>query len=449
MGRTQTYKDVSLERSLKPSKAFQKAHFSNALERSKFSILGSFEDYKDSAAKPVKALKHSLSFWTGAIAATFVLCHGTAEAIATELSQPNLVTTESGNPNSAPLQITLENYPSFNSQRLDQQLRLYADHLNTFGVPDILIVGSSRALQGVDPVALQQALTAQGYPEPNVFNFSINGATAQVISVLLRQILTPDQLPQLIVWADGSRAFNSGRADITHSGILTSEGYRVLETGVRPIRSPQPQSSLTAECLSTPLTNYASCDRPSTSVNLLDLPPIYPILPEVVSDRPTSDLDSTGFQPVADRFNPTTYYREFPRVAGQYDSNYIPFELGGEQQEATIAIANFAQAQQIPLIFVNLPLTRDYLDPARQTYEDQFRQHMQQLAARAGFIFHDLSQQQELMQNEYFADPSHLNRYGASAVADQLAADPTIPWAFLLSVGVGTADADGTEAIYE
>lgn len=389
-----------------------------------------------------------LVLWAGAIAITYPLCNG-AGAIATEPSQSSLVTTELGIPNNAPLRITLENYPSFNSQRLDQQLRLYADHLTTFGVPDILIVGSSRALQGVDPVALRQALAERGYPEPNVFNFSINGATAQVISVLLRQILTPDQLPQLIVWADGSRAFNSGRADITYNGILASEGYRVLETGIRPIQRSQLQDSLTAECFSTPPTGSANCDRPSTSSGLFDLPPIYPIFPEVVSDRPTGDLDPTGFQPVATRFNPTTYYREFPRVAGQYDSNYIPFELGGEQQAATVAIANFAQAQQIPLIFVNLPLTQDYLDPARQAYENQFRQHMQQLAATAGFIFRDLSQQQELMQNEYFADPSHLNRYGASAVAAQLAADSMIPWAFLLSVGVGTADADGTGAVYE
>jgi hypothetical protein len=388
----------------------------------------------------------SLVLRAGAIAITFALGGG-AGAIATE-TQSSLMATESGNLNRSPLQITLENYPSFNSQRLDQQLRLYADHLATFGVPDILIVGSSRSLQGVDPVALQQALAQQGYPEPNVFNFSINGATAQVISVLLRQILTPDQLPQLIIWADGSRAFNSGRADITYSGILASEGYRVLETGVRPIQSPQFEQPLTAECFGTPLVD-ARCDRPSPASNLLDLPPIYPILPEVVS-RPSSDLDSTGFQPVATRFDPSVYYREFPKVAGQYDSNYIPFELGGEQQEATVAIATFAQARQIPLIFVNLPLTQDYLDPARQAYETQFRQHMQQLAATAGFIFRDLSQQQELMQNEYFADPSHLNRYGASAVAARLAADSAIPWQSLLSVGAGgTADADGTGAVYE
>jgi len=392
--------------------------------------------------------KVGLVLWAGAIAITYPLCHS-AGAIATK-TQPNLITTESGNLNTSPLQITLENYPSFNSQRLDQQLRLYADHLLNFGVPDILIVGSSRSLQGVDPTALQQALAERGYSEPNVFNFSINGATAQVISVVLRQILTPDQLPQLIIWADGSRAFNSGRADITYNGILASEGYRVLETGVRPIQSSLQEASLTAECRGTSRVGYEGCDRPSPSSNLFDLPPLYPILPEVVSDRPNSDLDSTGFQPVGERFNPSVYYREFPRVAGQYDSNYIPFELGGEQQAATRAIANFAQAQQIPLIFVNLPLTRDYLDPARQAYENQFRQHMQQLAASAGFIFLDFSQQQELMRNEYFADPSHLNRYGASAVATRLAADPTIPWSLLLSVDVGgTANANEAGLIYE
>ena len=32
------------------------------------------------------------------------------------------------------------------------------------------------------------------------------------------------------------------------------------------------------------------------------------------------------------------------------------------------------------------------------------------------------------LQNEYFSDPSHLNRYGAFEVSQRLAKDPLIPW---------------------
>jgi len=275
-------------------------------------------------------------------------------------------------------------FPSFNSQRLDEQLQLYAAHLRQYGVPDVLIVGSSRSLQGVDPGVLQQALVAQGYPELRIYNFGINGATARVIDLLLQRILTPEQLPRLILWADGSRAFNSGRADVTYNGIVASDGYKMLETGVQPIAGQA----------------------------------VSPIV---------TDLQPTGFLAVSTRFDPATYYRQHPRVAGRYDTNYIPFRLEGEQTAATIALAEFAQAQQITLVFVNLPLSRDYLDSTRQQYEQQFRRHMQQLAAREEFIFRDLSQRWQT-QNGYFADPSHLNQYGAEAVSRQLAIDPAIPW---------------------
>ncbi|MFE4104706.1 hypothetical protein ACFVKH_00355, partial [Almyronema epifaneia S1] len=102
-------------------------------------------------------------------------------------------------------------FPTLGSQILDEQLAGYFSYMAAVGVPDVLIVGSSRALQGVDPQALQQALSDRGYAEAKVFNLGINGATAQVVNFVLQRLLTPEQLPKLILWAGGSRAFNSSR----------------------------------------------------------------------------------------------------------------------------------------------------------------------------------------------------------------------------------------------
>jgi hypothetical protein len=95
--------------------------------------------------------------------------------------------------------------------------------------------------------------------------------------------------------------------------------------------------------------------------------------------------------------------------------------------EASWAIAQFTNSQQIPLVVVNLPLNSDYLDAVRSSSEQQFRSQMQRMATQRGFIFRDLGQLWPTQDN-YFADPSHLNRYGAFSVAVELAADPTIPW---------------------
>ena len=52
---------------------------------------------------------------------------------------------------------------------------------------------------------------------------------------------------------------------------------------------------------------------------------------------------------------------------------------------------------------------------------------MRSSATQKGLIFRDLSQLL-LTKSDYFSDPSHLNRYGAYKVSNQLAQDPMIPW---------------------
>ena len=295
------------------------------------------------------------------------------------------------------------NFSTFNSQRLDQELQLYYQYLQKNGKPDVMIIGSSRSLQGIDPTALRNALTAKGYRGLKIYNFGINGATAQVINLVLQEVLTPEQLPRILVWGDGSRAFNSGRLDITYNGIVASEGYRRLALGDRPIPSRLFSPGQAA-------STKASVDKPN----------------------PAPDLDRYGFNALTARYDPDTYYQRYPSVPGQYDSNYQNFQLWGNQSDATKAIADFARNQGIPLVFVSLPLTDDYVaDAVRRNYEQRFQQHMELLATQKDFIFIDYHQQPELIRNEYFVDPSHINREGAKAVATQLAADTRMPWKLL------------------
>ncbi|KPQ39106.1 MAG: hypothetical protein HLUCCO16_09460 [Phormidium sp. OSCR] len=275
-------------------------------------------------------------------------------------------------------------YPTFNSLVLDEQFALYRAYVATLGAPDILIIGSSRGLQGLDAKRLQFDLNGRGFSGVRVFNFSINGATAQVVNLLLRDILTPEQLPKVMIWADGSRAFNSGRDDRTFSRIRNSPGYQRLR-------------------------NNGSRDSE---------------VPVILSRR---DIDSNGFQVVRDRFNPQTYFQQFPPVPGDYDRDYANFNLGGVQGNAVNRVIEFCQGRNIPLIFVNLPLTNEYLDATRRRYERQFQEFLQQQTQQSRVWVRDLSAQWR-DRPDFFADPSHLNREGASAVAQRLAQDSQLPW---------------------
>ncbi|WP_413164978.1 hypothetical protein ACL6C3_02255 [Capilliphycus salinus ALCB114379] len=353
-------------------------------------------------------------------------------------------------------------FPSFDSELLDEQLQLYLSYLSTVGKPDILIVGSSRALQGVDPRAMKQALAAKGYQGLKIFNFGVNGATAQVVDYVLTDLLTPNQLPKMIVWADGVRALNSGRIDRTYQSIIASEGHRRLASGVRPqlastssdntqicYQLPQscnarpkwsfPQASKNEQPLEAELAVKTAEVEQFLPVqfNTLETPQLNDLVyrrseqpseqntATLVSLNPT--LDANGFFPAPNRFNPYTYYQQRPYVAGRYDGDYRAFNLGGEQARAFSSVMGFLNTQNIPVVFVNLPLTDDYLDSFRWWAEQEFRGNMQRLSQEYGFIFIDLSEA-ALTRYEYFVDPSHLNRYGARVVAQKLAGQSSIPW---------------------
>lgn len=346
-------------------------------------------------------------------------------------------------------------FSSFNSDQMNEKLALYYQRLEQSGPPDVMIVGSSRALRGVDPVALRQELATIGYENVSVFNFGINGATAQVVDLVIRQVLEPDQLPQLIIWADGARAFNSGRVDATYNAIAASPGYRevasrraeAVEVAADPANpaapgSPEmPTGSLPKSYaamdewlsgrLATVSAVYADRDRLKGwfQQRLMAAAPAGSSEEALDAAMPEgSTIDYDGFLALSVRFNPATYYQDFARVSGRYDGDYDSFRLEGQQVEAFANLLGFTQEQGIPIVFINTPLTDEYLDDYRQDAEAEFLQHMLRLSTtETGFLFRDFAQLWP-DRYDYFSDPSHLNRYGAYQVSSQLGQDPLIAW---------------------
>ncbi|NER83331.1 MAG: hypothetical protein F6K42_28020, partial [Leptolyngbya sp. SIO1D8] len=298
-------------------------------------------------------------------------------------------------------------FPTLGSKVLDEQLGVYLSYIATFGPPDVMVIGSSRALQGINPQILQQRLARQGLESVRVYTFAVNGATAQVMSFLLRRLLTPEQMPKMVIWAGGSRSFNSARVDRTFASILESPGYAALQAGDLPTMDWGDEEETEDSAKADPI--------------------------------PVTTINGYGFLAVEDVFDPETYYQIFPRVAGRYDSSYRAFDLEGVQTSSLRAIASFASTNEIPLIFVNLPLSSDYLDETRLTYEQQFQQYLRREADRGNFTVVDLLQQWPT-QNHFFADPSHLNQIGAAQIAIQLTENTTIPWQALSPSAVETAE---------
>ncbi len=372
--------------------------------------------------------------------------------------KPNAMVIDPGldaNLPSSPLQpkaavdIARSPYPSLNSPQLDERLALYQQYVSFYGVPDVLVIGSSRALRGVDPSALQETLTQQGLGGKRVFNFGVNGATAQVVDLVLRRLMAPEQLPKIILWADGARAFNSGRTDVTYNAIAASPGFRKLpaqpvsskakESSKTPAPEPPPQSLADRyrtldETLQSWVNRVSAGGQNREAIVSLARERLLgnPIAQPKSDDETNLSLgegmtDVNGFLSLSNQFNPATYYQKYSKVSGAFDSDYDAFQLDGRQQTSLKAIAHFTQEQNIALVFVNLPMTMEYLDPRRSEYEDDFQRSMLQMASDLKFTYRDLGKSLD-QQNALFSDPSHLNRYGAYVVSQRLAKDNLMPW---------------------
>jgi hypothetical protein len=319
-------------------------------------------------------------------------------------------------------------FKSFGQAVLDRQLLRFLAYEAAWGNPDVLIVGSSRALQGVDPEPFSTAKLA-------AFNLGVNGATAQVVDGLLRQVLRPEQLPRSVVWADGLRAFNDSRRDRTYEQLIASPGYVAALAGQRP-SLPIEAVQVTWGCEAPSRTKEGGLQEILSAVPA-GLPTNLPIkltgfnpfaiapaqaaqVPSIVPTSAIGSIVNRGFVSIADRFDPSRYYRRFPKVLGRYDSDYRELNLDGVQGQALTQLAQHLRQQRIALTVINLPLSSSYLDPIRQDAETRFDQRMLQQAAQSGFSFVNWVADRELTADRYFADPSHLNQTGAQAVSQRL-----------------------------
>ena len=365
------------------------------------------------------------------------LAIGSDFVIRLELESRQLTATST----TAPVQL------SFNNSVLEEKLAQYQQRCLQQGVPDVLIVGSSRALRGIDPEILRRNL-APNQPNLKVYNFGINGATAQVVDLILRQLLTPQQLPKIVVWGDGARAFNSGRSDRTYETIAQSDRYRqlALMSGIENSNSSllQAQSSFqnTYQAIDTGLdlqlarVSPAYHQRDRLKSWLRNRVPFVMQITDSSSDSSSldpsasideRDINADGFLPLSLQFDPATYYQKYTKVNGNSDGDYANFQISGIQERAFQQVIDLLASRKIPLVFVSMPLSDLYLDEFRQQHDLVFKQYMQKLMDTNRLTFVDLD---GLLNQQYdrFSDPSHLNQFGASEVSKYLAQVSTIPW---------------------
>ncbi|MFM7886810.1 MAG: hypothetical protein ACKPCM_08995, partial [Pseudanabaena sp.] len=267
--------------------------------------------------------------------------------------------------NSPDKDITSKPALNFNIALFNEKLTLLDWQItNKKRSPDVLIVGSSRALRGIEPSILEKELVNKGYKGVSAFNLGLDGATAKVVNLQVTQILSRPQLPRMIIWADGLRAFNSNRSDITYDEITASTGYKQLQENLKNNGiNPEPQSPNIATKPENPLTQVFNSifatttnrQEVRTSVvkgfdrNTHMLSNSEALIAATMPSTATS-LDVKGFVAFDVTFDPKTYFQKFPQVSGDYDLDYRNFEITGSQFDAFANVVDFCRHNHIELL---------------------------------------------------------------------------------------------------
>ena len=199
--------------------------------------------------------------------------------------------------------------------------------------------------------------------------------------MIVRRILTPEQLPKLIIFADGVRALNSGRVDRTFDIIASSEGYKQVDDGTLIIGNSRSDISvnysfnkyqqilknLNKKIEKISLTYQQRDYLKKLIISIINNPKSWDFLhsqenQNLMTEDILKQFQTNGFLPISIKFKPENYYQNYAKVSGDYDADYAEFQLIGIQTTALKNLLRYTQSIGVNFVFVNMPLTKVYLE---------------------------------------------------------------------------------------
>jgi hypothetical protein len=260
-------------------------------------------------------------------------------------------------------------------------------------VPDVLIIGDSRAREDVDEAAVSAALsTAEGRPT-TVAKFGVNAEQPAFLDALAFRVLNRPTRPRLLVLQLSEYQFNAGytydstedlwqisrpfdTAFISYALEAATDPGRLLRGWLLPVFANYPVIARAIRCGSDPLRDAATCNQ----------------LPSTDAER-------------------ATYFRSrFHDVMADY--HFSTIQAGHAE-----AAARLARARGVGFGFVVLPVL-DVPDWEPDGYA-RFEAGVKALADRVPAKVVDLHGQLQ-DRPDLWSDPNHLSLAGAHALAPLL-----------------------------
>lgn len=287
------------------------------------------------------------------------------------------------------------------------QIQLFA-HLRRPEPEDVLVIGSSRVLEGIDPNLITEILSYRPERPVETVRLPVQGMRAWTLTEILRELVAPRPPRDLLVVALEARYF-----------------YFLPDETARPLGFQMLAS--TEDLFTTDLTAL-DVDQ----LRELSLAPLRGVrapwvLPEILLGRTdeyvrylheTRGLPAVNFKPLGRReFELARALRD---EIAERDASFESLELRGFDVDTFLGVLDELAALPCPVVFVRLPVAIEFdLDQRRQLGAFQ-RRVVEPVLAR-GFEYHDLNVFGQLRQPGLFENPSHLNDRGRELASRILA----------------------------
>jgi hypothetical protein len=281
-----------------------------------------------------------------------------------------------------------------------EQMSSHRERDETF---DVVFVGNSTTVNGIDPIAFS---AATGLPS---YNAAFAGGSLRSIAPWTIDVVEPALRPDVVVVGLQSRDLNDNgkvHRELFNS-LMTSPGYRQISGG------PIQRAEGWLERHSAFFRNRRALRRPAE------------VFRNATSRRLSSEHPRHGFVGLYGRRRGkeiVQYQVQDRWVEQQRTQTLNDYKVGGRELRALIALHRALRERGVGLILLDMPTTVDYIPLHPKGYRDvrRYRQVLTNFAAESEVPL--LSAAGAFSGTTHFKDPVHLDAMGRSVLTRYLAA---------------------------
>jgi hypothetical protein len=276
-------------------------------------------------------------------------------------------------------------------------------------VPDIAIIGDSRAHVGISPRALLAELAAQGVPGLSAWNFAVDGTDVLHHWAFARAaLLSGPRVPRVIIWAVNPLQFDDGRrnnrleqlalGDLPGLALARSPLELLLDVFTQGVFRPWAHRPL----FKTMLSDY------SERLGIRTLP----LQQRVLGLTQEQERLSRTYVDRGDGWVPfyvLDWADRFKRGAKSYEGEYAGLKLGRWQLELARDLVKRCEERGVKLVAVETPVApwfRDHL--ARLPVHQEWRKRIAKAVVGAGAAFYVHAGIFAGTADRAYGDPGHM-----------------------------------------